>query len=79
MCFQPQRASANSRIDTGFFPPRSFVTAMMDFAVMPPAERDGELVADFAAKRPGLRKSQVVASEGCRPQMRHGRLATTLT
>ncbi len=67
MCFQPQRASANGRIDTGFFPPRSFVTAVMDFAVMPPAERDGELVADFAAKRPGLRKSQVVGVGGTPP------------
>jgi hypothetical protein len=36
----------------------------MDFAMMAAAERDGELVADFAAECPALGKVQVVGVAG---------------
>jgi hypothetical protein len=49
VCFEPQRASGDGRIDACLFPPRRFITRAMDLAVMSPAERDGELIADLAA------------------------------
>ena len=33
---------------------------MMQFAMMPPTERDRELVTDFAPERPVLRKAQMM-------------------
>src|SRR2546426_770744 len=39
----------------------------MDFAVMHPAERDGELVTDLPPERPDLGKSQVMRVHGFSP------------
>jgi hypothetical protein len=36
----------------------------MNFAVVTPAERDGELVADFSSKRAALGKAEVVSVAG---------------
>src|SRR4029079_10602706 len=47
-------------LDAGLFPPRGLVTMPMDLAVMQPANRDRELVADLAPKRTGLGKAQVM-------------------
>jgi hypothetical protein len=47
-------------------PPCSLVTVAVNVAMMSPAERDGEFVADFETEGSGLRKPQV---------MRIGRLA----
>ena len=64
MGFQPQRASDDGRIDTGLIPPRAFITAVMNFAVVAATERDGEFIADLAAKRATLRRSQMMGIGG---------------
>ena len=64
MGFQPQRASDDGRIDTGLIPPRVFITAVMNFAVVAATERDGEFIADLAAKRATLRRSQMMGIGG---------------
>jgi hypothetical protein len=57
MCLQPKNASRRARIDTGLLPPRRFIATAMDLAMVSPAERHGELVADLAAERLCLRKA----------------------
>ena len=41
-----------------------FITAMVNFAVMSSAKGNRELIADLAAKRPRLRKTQMVSISG---------------
>jgi hypothetical protein len=50
MCLEPQRASGDGRIDTELIPPRSFIAAAMDFAVVSSTEQNGKLIADLAAE-----------------------------
>jgi hypothetical protein len=61
MCLQPKDPSGRGRIDTGLLPPGGFIAAAMDLAVMSPAKRNRKLIADLAAKRRRLRKSQMVS------------------
>jgi hypothetical protein len=49
-------------IDTRSFP--GFVAVAMDFAMVPAAERDGELIADLTAERAALCESQVMGVAG---------------
>jgi hypothetical protein len=51
MCFQPEGTGCAARINAGLFPPILFITVTMRLAVMSPAQRNGELVTDFAAQR----------------------------
>ena len=60
MGFEPQHAGCFGRIYPGSLPPRGFIAAPMNLAMMASAQRDGELVADLAAKGAGLRKAEVV-------------------
>jgi hypothetical protein len=60
MALQPKRPSRGRGINTSLFPPRDFVTAAMHFAMMPTAERYGELVADLATQCRRLGKSQMM-------------------
>src|SRR5215472_5250239 len=60
MCAQPQHTSGIGWINIYLFPPRGFIAAAMDFAMMAPTKRDSKLIADLAAKRRGLRKAQMV-------------------
>ena len=60
MCCEPQRASGVVRINANPFPPSRFITTVMNFAVMPAAQRNGELIADFAAECGALRKAQMM-------------------
>jgi hypothetical protein len=60
MGLQPQRAGRDGRINTGLDPPCSFIAAMMDLTVVTPAQRHGELVTHFSAKRAMLREPQVM-------------------
>jgi hypothetical protein len=50
--------------DTNSLPPSDFITAAMDFAMMSPTQWDRVLIADLAAKRLRLRKSQMVSISG---------------
>ena len=52
------------RINPGIFPPRSFVAAAVNLAMVSSTKRDGELIADLAPKRPVLRKTQVMGIGG---------------
>jgi len=60
MCLQPQRPGWNGRVDTGRVPPVDLVAAAMKLAVVPPTQRDSELIADLASEGSALSKSQVV-------------------
>jgi hypothetical protein len=61
MRLEPRRPGRDRRVYADSRPSGGFVTATMDLPVMAPAQRDGELVADPAAKRPALGKSQVMS------------------
>jgi hypothetical protein len=60
MCFQPQRACIDRRIDTDLFPPALFITGAMHLPVMTATEGYSELIADLATKCPRLRKTQMM-------------------
>jgi hypothetical protein len=61
MAFQPQGTSGNGRIEAHLFPPCRFIATAVDLAMMATTQRDSEFIADFAAKRPRLRKSQMMS------------------
>jgi hypothetical protein len=65
MAFEPQRAGRDRRVNTGLLPPFSFVAVPMEFAMMTAAERNGEFIADLAAERLALHKSEMMRI--CRP------------
>src|SRR5262249_21138377 len=56
----PEPAGDLDWINTGLFPPRALVACTRHRSMMAAAERDGELIAEFAAERTRLRKSKVV-------------------
>ena len=60
----PEPAGDLDRINIGLLPPRALVACAMHCPMMPAAERDRELIADLAAKRTGLGKSEVVGIGG---------------
>ena len=64
MRFQPQRPGNDRRIDSDFPPPCGFIAAPVDLAMVSAAERDGELIADFATECPPLREPQMVGIRG---------------
>jgi hypothetical protein len=61
MAFQPQGTRGNGRINAHLFPPRHFIATAVDLAMMATTQGDRELIADFAAERPRLRKSQMMS------------------
>jgi len=60
MRLKPQGPGSGEWIDSGFAPPFGFIAVAVELAMMPPAQRDGELIADLAPKRPTLREAKVV-------------------
>ncbi len=52
MTFQPEDTSGNGGVNTRLCPPCRFITTAMNLAMMAAAQRDSELIADLAAKRP---------------------------
>jgi hypothetical protein len=52
MAFQPQGTSGNGGINAHLFPPCRFIATAVDLAMMATTQRNRELIADFAAKRP---------------------------
>src|SRR5215472_1866870 len=79
MRLQPQHASGGCRINTELVPPRGFVAAAMDLAVVPATERDSEFITDLAPSAGDCAKRRWWASAGRRPHTKHGCLATDLT
>jgi hypothetical protein len=61
MAFQPQGTRENGRINAQLFPPCRFIATAVDLAMMATTQGDCELIADFAAKRPRLRKPQMMS------------------
>jgi hypothetical protein len=60
----PQPVCNWQRIDFDTLPPFGLGTVSVQFAVMYPAQRDRELIADLAAKRPRLGKTQMMSVRG---------------
>jgi hypothetical protein len=56
----PEPAGDLNRINTGLLPPRALVAGAMRRAVMAATEWNCEFIADLAAERAGLSKSEVV-------------------
>ncbi len=60
MSCSPQPLRRVQRIDIEVLPPRKFVAAPMEFAMMKPAKRDSEFITDFATKRALLCELEMV-------------------
>jgi hypothetical protein len=60
----PKVAGDLGRIDAGGFPPSTLIADMMDCAVMRPAQRYDEFIADPAARRARLHEADVVGVRG---------------
>jgi len=61
MGLQPQGSGDRGWLDPGLTPPFGFIAMAMNVAVMSPAQRHGELVADLAAERAALGEAQVMS------------------
>ena|ERR1700733_1413574 len=61
---KPQFTGGVGRINPRSLPPRSFIAATVNLAMVPATQRHGELIADLAAQRTALRKAQVVGVAG---------------
>ena len=57
MRLNPQGPGSCEWIDRGFAPPFGFIAVSVDFTMMPPAQGDGELIADLTSECAGLRKA----------------------
>src|SRR5262245_21839546 len=64
MCLQPKNVSRRTRIDTDLLPPRRFLTAAMNFAVMYAAKGNRELIADLTAKGRRLCETEMMRISG---------------
>jgi len=60
MRFQPKRASRRHRVNSGCPPPRAFIAATMDLAMVPSTQGHGKLITDLAAESPGLGEAQMM-------------------
>lgn len=60
MSLQPKRTSYGAWINADILPPGRLVTAAVDLAMVPATQWDGELIADLAAQRAALGKTQVM-------------------
>jgi hypothetical protein len=61
MALQPQGTSGNGRINARLFPPVRFIATAVDLAMMTATQGDREFITHFAAKRPRLRKLQMMS------------------
>ena len=64
MGLRPQARGNDQGIDSLFLPPGALIPAPMKLAMVQPADRDGEAVADPPAHRPVLGKLDVVGIRG---------------
>jgi hypothetical protein len=60
MRFKPQHPGRSARIDPDLPPPDRFVPGAMDLTVMTSAQRDCELITDFASEGRVLCEPQVM-------------------
>jgi hypothetical protein len=64
MRFEPQRASSRAWVNPSLPPPRPFIAIPVHFAMMSAAQRDNELITDFAPQSPALGKAQMMGIGG---------------
>ena len=64
MRLQPKRAGLDGRINAGLPPPIGLLPAAVQLAMVTPAQRDSELIADLAPEGRMLCKSQVMRVRG---------------
>ena len=60
MAFFPKLLGDLKHVDIQVMPPGYFVAGLVQLTMMAAAERYRELIADFEAQSPGLRKPQVM-------------------
>ena len=60
----PKTLGSFERVDLEILPPGFFIGGLVQLPVMAAAERYGELVADFEAQGPRLRKSEMMRVAG---------------
>ena len=60
----PELPGDTERLDLKFFPPGPFISRLMQLPMMSTAEGHRELIADFKADRPWLRKTQMMRIRG---------------
>ena len=60
----PELAGNLQGVDPGRLPPAEFIARAVEFPGVGAAERDRELIADFAAERPNLGEAQVMRVAG---------------
>ena len=60
MCCRPQAARGLEWLKAVSRPPLHFLAGPVQFAMMRPAQRDGEFVADLLCEPARLRKTQMV-------------------
>jgi len=58
---RPKRVRGDNRVYANRFPPLGLVTAVVDFAMVSPAQRNGELIAYFPTERAVLCEAEVVS------------------
>ena len=67
MGFQPKLARQTDGLETGSRPPVGFLAGAVQFAMVCPAQRDREFLADLEAETAGLREPQMVGVAGLAP------------
>ena len=60
VCISPQALSSSQSIDAKLLPPRDFITATVNFAMVGPAQGNNELIAHLAPEGSGLREPKVM-------------------
>ena len=60
MALFPKPLGDLNRVDIQVVPPGHFVASLVQLTMMAAAERNGELITDFKAQGPGLRKAEVM-------------------
>jgi hypothetical protein len=74
MGFKPKGARGAGGIEPKLLPPRRFIPVTVNFAMVSPAQRHREFVADLAAKSLILGKTQVMGVAGLTPADQAGLL-----
>jgi hypothetical protein len=77
MRVQPQRAGTDGRINPGVPPPRGFIAAVMDLAMVASTQGDGKLITDLSTECPALGESEVMSIRGSAPANETGVLGNS--
>ena len=67
MCFLPKIARRSKSVNLQIFPPRSFITGLVQLPMMHAAEGYSELITDLETNCPRLGKAQMMRIRGLPP------------